>query len=81
MKCEIFKKFLECSPPQFFLINKCLGLLYFFVLNRSETISLHCTETGLVNAFQMLTAQFPETVGKTEVMPLAQVGLNIAQNN
>lgn len=77
----MFKTFLECSPPQFFLINKCLGLLCFFVLNRPETISLHCTETGLVNAFQMLTSQFPETVDKTEVMPLAKVGLNSAQNN
>ena len=77
----MFKTFLECSSPQFFLINKCLGLLCLFVLNRPETISLHCTETGLVNAFQMLTSQFPDTVGKTEVMPLAKVGLNIAQNN
>lgn len=77
----MFKTFLECSPPQFFLINKCLGLLCFFVLNRPESISLHCTETGLVNAFQMLNSQFPETVSKTEVMPLAKVGLNIAQNN
>ena len=39
-----------------------------------EKVSLHCTESGLVNTFQMLTYLFPEVVAKTEVIPLAQVG-------
>lgn len=36
-------------------------------------LSLHCSTTGLVNALQTMTSLLPEAVGKTEVVPLAQV--------
>lgn len=38
-------------------------------------MSMHCSESGLADALQVLTTLLPEAAGKTEVIPLAQVPL------
>ena len=38
-----------------------------------QQLSLHCSESGLVDTLQTLTSLLPEALGKVEVVPLAQV--------
>ncbi|KAJ7333837.1 NGG1 interacting factor [Desmophyllum pertusum] len=40
-----------------------------------QQISIHCSESGLVNTLQMFASLFPEAVSKTEVLPLVQIPL------